>query len=304
MPGGDSRRFRFGWFEFDADTGELRREGVPVRLQAQPAQVLACLVEHAGHVVSRDQLRQAVWGSETFVNFERGLNFAIAQVRSALKDDSADPTYIRTLPKLGYQFIAPLERVPAAAPGVERAAPAQSPRQARGVIWMLAAVLLLGLVVAALWLRSRPAPQPPPIVAVARFDNETGDPSLTAFSDALTDDTVVQLASASQGRYAVIGNAQMLRQPREQRDLKTIGSSLHAAYIVLGQVQSNGSQVRILAHLIRVSDQTHICVARLGRAPQEPPDLESEAARKIAAEFAPSVAGNVTCRALLHPPNH
>ena len=304
MPGGGSRRFRFGRFEFDAATGELRREGIPVRLQAQPAQVLACLVEHAGQVVSRDQLRQAVWGSETFVDFERGLNFAMAQVRSALKDDSADPTYIRTLPKLGYQFIAPLERVPAAVPGAERAVPAQIPRQGRSAVWMLAAVLFLGLVAAALWPRFRPAPQPPPIVAVARFDNETGDPSLTSFSDSLTDDTVVQLASASQGRYAVIGNAQILRQPREQRDLKTIASSLHAAYIVLGQVQSSGSQLRILAHLIRVSDQTHICVARLERAPQEPPDLQSQAAGRIAAEFAPSVAGNVTCPALLQHSSH
>jgi DNA-binding winged helix-turn-helix (wHTH) protein len=123
----DSRRFRFGLFEFDAAALELRREGVLVRLQSQPAQVLASLVERADQVVSRDDLRKAIWGDETFVDFERGLNFCISQIRSALKDDSADPTYIRTVPKSGYQFIAPVQRIPCArtevSKGGSRAAP-------------------------------------------------------------------------------------------------------------------------------------------------------------------------------------
>jgi len=112
----DSRRFRFGLFEFDAAIFELRLEGALVRLQSQPAQVLACLVERADQVVSRDDLRKAVWGEETFVDFERGLNFCISQIRSALKDDPANPTYIRTVPKSGYQFIAPVQHIPTQAP--------------------------------------------------------------------------------------------------------------------------------------------------------------------------------------------
>ena len=107
----DSRRFRFGLFEFDLSTKELRREGVLVRLQSQPAQVLACLILHAGQAVSREELRKAVWSAETFVDFDRGLNFCIAQVRLVLDDDSTTPRYIRTLPKHGYQFIAPVEQV-------------------------------------------------------------------------------------------------------------------------------------------------------------------------------------------------
>jgi DNA-binding winged helix-turn-helix (wHTH) protein/TolB-like protein len=300
MPDQDSRRFRFGLFEFDAATGELRREGVLLRLQAQPAQVLSSLLERAGEVVSREELREAIWGSDTFVDFDRGLNFAISQVRSALKDDSAEPTYIRTLPKQGYQFIAPLERLPGAAVAPPPAARARENLRARWAA-LLAAVIVAGLG-AALWYRSRPAAAHPSIVAVVRFDNETGSPDLTRFSDALTDDVVVELTSASQGHYAVVGNAHILRLPREQRDLKTIGASLHAAYVVLGQVQSDGGQVRILAHLIRVSDQTHICVARIERAPGDLPELEPQAAHKIAADFAPSVSGNVTCRALLRHP--
>ena len=107
----DAERYRFGVFELDAANGELRREGTVVRLQAQPAQVLACLVKSAGQVVSRKELCTAVWGTETFVDFERGLNFCVAQIRSALDDDSATPRYVRTIPKRGYQFVAPVERL-------------------------------------------------------------------------------------------------------------------------------------------------------------------------------------------------
>src|SRR5579864_7403159 len=108
----ESERFRFGIFEFDLATRQLRRDGTPVPLQAQPAQVLGCLLQHAGQVVSRDDLSQAVWGGETFVDFDRGLNFCISQIRSALRDNSAQPVYIRTIPKFGYQFIAPVESIP------------------------------------------------------------------------------------------------------------------------------------------------------------------------------------------------
>jgi DNA-binding winged helix-turn-helix (wHTH) protein len=104
-------QFRFGQFEFDAAKLELRREGVPVHLQSQPAQVLAFLVEHSNQVVSRDDLRRTIWGDKTFVDFTAGLNFCISQIRTALQDDSARPLYIQTVPKLGYRFIAPVERL-------------------------------------------------------------------------------------------------------------------------------------------------------------------------------------------------
>src|SRR5437588_9675507 len=97
-----ARKVRFGLYEFDLDTLELRRDGSALRLQAQPKQVLACLVANAGRAVTREELRRAVWGNETFVDFERGLNFCISQIRSALRDDAANPTYIQTIPKQGY----------------------------------------------------------------------------------------------------------------------------------------------------------------------------------------------------------
>jgi DNA-binding winged helix-turn-helix (wHTH) protein len=104
-------RARFGLFEFDAAAGVLTREGVPVRLQPQPARVLAILVAHAGDVVTRDALRQEVWSDGTFVDFERGLNFCVAQIRSARGDSADSPRFIETLPRRGYRFIAPVARL-------------------------------------------------------------------------------------------------------------------------------------------------------------------------------------------------
>src|SRR5215813_12152833 len=117
MSGGS--RYRFGRFEFDAGQLVLHRDGTMVHLQTQPARVLACLLENTQRVVSREELRQAIWGNATFVEFNGGLNFCITQVRAALGDDAASPVYIRTLPKLGYRFIAPMEKVLAAAKAVE-----------------------------------------------------------------------------------------------------------------------------------------------------------------------------------------
>src|SRR5260370_5694412 len=89
---------RFGMFDFDPENGDLRREGVALRLEAQPAQVLAVLVQHAGEVVTREQLRQAVWGTATFVDFDQGLNYCIAQIRSTLGDSAESPRFVRTTP--------------------------------------------------------------------------------------------------------------------------------------------------------------------------------------------------------------
>ncbi len=287
-------RFRFGLFELDAATCELRREGALVRLQSQPAQVLACLVARPGEVVSREELRKAIWGSETFVDFDRGLNFCIGQIRLALDDDSVTPRYVRTLPKRGYQFIAPVERIGEAAaesPQGTRVASAQPRFRATTAAWICAGVLLLALALGAgYWLRWWQSAKHRPIVAVLRFDNETNDPAMTRFADGLTDNVVEQLTVQSGGQYDVIGNASILRLPREQRDLRTIFSSLHAGYVVLGQVQSNGTQTRILVHLIRLPDQTHLWVARMDRTIADPLAIESEAAQKVGTEFSERIA--------------
>ena len=287
----DSGRFRFGLFQFDVARGELRRDGVLVRLQAQPALVLSCLVNNAGHVVSREQLRDAVWGRETFVDFERGLNFCMSHLRSALGDDASEPIYIRTIPKSGYQFLAPVEWITNGASSLPDSARAATFSSRRSIVML--AIAISGFAVLALatglWLRSRAGLRRPPVVAVLRFDNETLDPDVTSFSDALTDNIVEQLVSRSNGHYVVIGNARILRLPRDQRDLEAISSSLRAKYVVLGQVQRDGRDTRLLAHLIRLPDQTHLWVVRIERAGEDPRALGLDVAQRIATEFSPRV---------------
>jgi cholera toxin transcriptional activator len=100
---------RFGVFELDLSSGELRKSGVRMRLQEQPFQVLALLLEHAGKVVTRDELRQKLWPSDTFVDFDHSLNTAINKVREALGDSASTPRYVETLARRGYRFIAPLQ---------------------------------------------------------------------------------------------------------------------------------------------------------------------------------------------------
>ena len=102
---------RFGVFELDGSTGELRKNGVRLRLQGQPLQVLVLLLQHAGEVVTRDELRQSLWASDTFVDFDHGLNTAINRVREVLGDSASSPRYVETLARRGYRFIAPVQNI-------------------------------------------------------------------------------------------------------------------------------------------------------------------------------------------------
>ena len=106
MDGNGDRRLRFGDYELDSRSGKLLRDGRPVKIQPQPLRVLEVLAEQRGEIVSREQLRERIWGEATFVEFDQGLNYCIRQIRVALRDDALKPAYIETLPKQGYRFIA------------------------------------------------------------------------------------------------------------------------------------------------------------------------------------------------------
>lgn len=113
-----TRRFRFGVFEMDEDTGELRKEGkAQTRLREQAIRVLLMLVERPRDLVTREELRARLWAADTFVDFDHGVNTAINQLRNALGDDAANPRFIQTLPRRGYRFIAPVEVAAAAEAG-------------------------------------------------------------------------------------------------------------------------------------------------------------------------------------------
>lgn len=303
---------RFGIFEFQPDTGELYRRGVQVHLQAQPAQVLSLLLRHRGHIVTRNQFKEAVWGSETFVDFDKGLNFCIAQVRAALCDSAEGPIYIKTVPKRGYQFIAPVT------PSVEHPAsigeiatiPSSAVSRFKG-LWLPGLAILIVLVLFGaliiFWGRHPRYAQHQEIaamqatrVAVARFDNETGDAQFERLADALSDSVTAKLTVAGANRFSVIGNAAILRTPRSQRDLTAIGSTLNAGYVVLAQVRHDPSHFFVLAHLIHLPDQTHVAVAELTCAANDSLQDESELAQHIADKFSPLIITRSAAATLPH----
>src|ERR1700720_1481593 len=136
--------YRFGVFELEAHTGELRRNGVKLKLQDQPYQVLLKLLEHAGQTVTREQLRSTLWPADTFVDFETGLNTTIKRLRETLGDSAAHPAFIETVPKRGYRFIAPVIS-PNSGPGsfADKAAPDRRVRLS--TVQLLGALLVLTL---------------------------------------------------------------------------------------------------------------------------------------------------------------
>ena len=128
VPQNNNRIARFGVFELDLSTGELRKSGVKLRLQGQPIQVLTLLLERAGEVVTREELRQKLWASDTFVDFDHSLNTAINKVREALGDSASSPRYVETLARRGYRFIAPVQAP--SANGVAAQSAPSTPKQA------------------------------------------------------------------------------------------------------------------------------------------------------------------------------
>jgi DNA-binding winged helix-turn-helix (wHTH) protein len=114
---GQAKRIvRFGVFEANFETGELRKNGAKVPLQGQPFQVFVILLEHVGELVGREELRQKVWPEDTFVDFDHALNTAITKIRVALGDDADNPRFVETLPRRGYRFIGPVDKPSSPAP--------------------------------------------------------------------------------------------------------------------------------------------------------------------------------------------
>jgi len=164
--------YRFGVFEVDLRAGELRKSGVKLKLQDQPYQVLLKLLDHAGEIVSREDLRSTLWHKDTFVDFETGLNTAIKRLRESLGDSADNPTFIETLPRRGYKFIAPVEKplskgskIPGPGNLQERSLSKKLLKRT-GVIAALAVLVLICL---ATWLSQ---PEPPTVTNTVRITND------------------------------------------------------------------------------------------------------------------------------------
>jgi len=162
---------RFGGFELDPERGQLHKYGSLVRLPPQPFKALLLLARRAGDVVTREELRRELWGEQIHVDFDQGMNFTIRQARAVLGDDADHPLYIETIPRRGYRFVAPVERVSRGSPpgvlprsgdtGLQKALWAnivelrlQAARRRR-MAWTAAVVVLLVVALALVWTMSR-----------------------------------------------------------------------------------------------------------------------------------------------------
>ena len=292
--------YSFSTFAFDAASLELTRDGRRVALEPQPARALAVLVSRAGEVVTRDEMRQAIWGGDTHVDYDRGLAYCIGQVRSALGDSAETPRFIQTLPKRGFRFLAPVTRGARAGPAPESPMPAPPAVSApvasavpalvaSGAVrpWAMGAFALAVLAVAAVGWRTF-ATVPQQVVAVSIFDNETGDASHDAFVTGLSDLVVTELTNFSPSRVGVVGNAAALRQPRNIRNLKALATAVDAEYVVLGQLQRQDERLRFIVHFIRLADGVHLSAQRFIRPASEVAAFEQDVvteARRVVQEF-------------------
>ncbi len=210
---------RFGAFEVDLAAGRLLKRGTRISLRKQSFDVLALLLESPGQVVTRDDLRRRLWPDDVFVDFDNGLNTAIGRLREALGDSAERPSYIETLPKYGYRFVAAVS-----APTIEP---------------------------------ERPLPRRPRIV-VLPFLNSGGDPAQNYLSEAMTDEIIGALAELAADSLAVIARTTAMHYRGTHKDVARISRELGVDYVVEGAVRPAIGKMAVNVQLIRVSDQAHV----------------------------------------------
>jgi DNA-binding winged helix-turn-helix (wHTH) protein len=181
----------FGVFEVDVRSGELRKQGVRIKLQEQPFHVLTVLLQRPGEVVTREELRNQNWPADTFVDFDNSLNTAINKLREALGDSADNPRFIETLPRRGYRFIAPVTGVDGTTRGTTTGVSAAAPPRRRKIV-VTAAIAVLAAVAGGLLWRARRAPHltEKDTIVLGDFANSTGD---AVFDGTLREGLSVQL---------------------------------------------------------------------------------------------------------------
>jgi len=239
---------RFGPFEVDTRSGELRRNGSRISLQEQPFQVLVLLLERPGEVVTREELSRKLWPENTFVDFERGLNKAINKLRAALRDDAEKPSFVETLPHHGYRFIAP----------VNRSGPTRDVIRAKHL----------------------PAIDS---IAILPLDNLSGDPAQEYFSDGMTEELICAVARIDSLR--VISRTSVMPYKGAQKSSPAIAKELNVDAIVEGSVARSGDKVRITAQLIYAAEDRHLWAGRYERELRDILQLQAEIAADIAGQI-------------------
>ena len=283
---------RFGAYEFDLRAGELRKHGMRIKLQEQPCQILAILLEHRGEMVTREELQSRLWPRNTFVDFDHSLNTAVMRLREALSDSSENPRFIETLPRRGYRFVAPVEEKSAplieshppqtarlgasptanpnenpalslASPEFPATAAKKSDRVLRPRLFSLTIFLIVIVLAASFGFRYLPRPS----VAVAPqgrmtslvvlpFENLSADKDQAYFADGMTDELIAHLAKIRSLR--VISRTSSMEYKGTHKALSQIARDLNVDSVVEGTVLRSGDRVRITAELVQVATDRHL----------------------------------------------
>jgi len=286
-----ARVLRFDAFELDLHAGELRKRGVKLRLQGQPIQVLAILLQNAGNLVTREELRSQLWPADTFVDFDHSLHNSIGRIREALGDSAETPRYIETLPRRGYRFIAPVEEVQARIGGENGnktgdavAPPPKAPRPTRSARLVLTLISCgaIGLAGWAAWQHSYAKSKVVPIrsIAVLPLQNLSSDAAQEYFADGMTDQLITELAKV--GSLRVTSRTSVMRYKGTKKALPEIARELNVDAIVEGSVIRSGQRVRVTAQLLQAPTDRHLWAETYDRDVGDILRLQADVADAIA----------------------
>jgi len=299
---------RFGAFELDSRSRELRKHGVRIKLHEKPFQLLEALIERPGELITRKELQERLWPGDTFVEFESGLNNAVSRLREALADSADSPRYIETVPRRGYRFVAPVETPPLEPVHepvtVLPVAPPPAPR--RRSSWIGAfAFGLLALILSAVAYRSfssHDAVIRSIAVLPLSYRGTAVDTDGEFLADGMTGALITELSKINE--LKVISETSVKRFKNTNKRLPEIAEELGADAVIEGAVEREGDRVRVIVQMIHAASDSHIWSEKYERALGSLLTLQNEIAIAIAREVRATLTPNVESRvaaADIHP---
>jgi TolB-like protein/DNA-binding winged helix-turn-helix (wHTH) protein/Tfp pilus assembly protein PilF len=282
--------YRFGSFEFDVHSGELRKQGMRIRIEGQPVAILVLLLERRNKMVAREELQRRLWPGDTSVDFEQSLNAAVRRLRVALDDSAESPRFIETLPRKGYRWVAPVlgPSVSVEIEETDRAKTLAVPQQLRvpKAAWLAIAGALSLATIIATWVVSRPSPRTGRLMlAVLPFQNLSNDAQQEFFADGMTEEMITQLGTLDPEHLGVIARTSALQYKATHKSTGQIARELKVDYLLEGGIRRNGQRIRVTAQLIQANDQAEIWADSFESDIADVLKVQSEVARGIAAQI-------------------
>jgi TolB-like protein/DNA-binding winged helix-turn-helix (wHTH) protein len=261
---------RFGSFEVNPSTGELRKQGIRIKLHEKPLQVLLALIEHPGEVITRKELQERLWPQDTFVEFENGLNNAISRLRETLGDTSASPRFIETVPRHGYRFLQE----------VFEASPPSRLTISRKRLFAVGGILVVGLAVAGAYRLARGRDPAIHSLAVLPFRNLSAGAPDDYFTSGMTDAVTTELARLGVSKVTSETSAAQFRDTK--KSVPEIASALGVDAVIEGAVLREGNEVRITVQLIQGDTDRHVWAESYQRQMTDILALQDEVALGVA----------------------